>query len=56
MYISPPGSLNLWIAIVWMYAAIEKVHKGFYGTYDCTDAIGFIFGESMRSTVLKIDF
>ena len=45
VYWAPAGTLNLWIAIVWMYAAIEKVHKGVYGTYDCTDAIGFVFGD-----------
>ena len=39
-----------------MYAAIEKVHKGVYGTYDCSDAINFIFSDSMRQTVQKIDF
>ena len=56
LYRTPAGSLNLWIAIVWMYAAIQKVHKGVYGTYDCTDAINFIFGDNLRQTIQRIDF
>lgn len=35
--------LNLWLSITWMYAAIEKLHKGNYGSYNCSDAIEYVF-------------
>lgn len=50
-YYAPVGENNLWICIVWMYAAIEKVHKAVYGTYDCNDAIEFIFGHNLREII-----
>ena len=45
VYRAPAGQYNLWIAMVWMYAAIEKLHKSKYGTYDCSDGMEFIFSE-----------
>lgn len=41
--ISVQGTFNLWVAIAWTYAAIEKVHRCVYGSYDCTDAVEYIF-------------
>ena len=48
--------MNLWVAIVWVYAAIEKLHRGVYGTYDCSDAIEFVFSDKYREAVHRIDF
>ena len=48
--------MNLWFALLWVYAAIYKVHNGKYGTYDCTDAIEFIFGQKILPNLDDIDF
>lgn len=50
------GSMNLWYACMWMYAAIYKLHKGKYGSFDCTDAIEFIFGTKFLPKLDVLDF
>ncbi len=50
------GHLNLWLAIVWMYAAIEKLHRGIYGSYDCNEAIEYIFTPQLRQAAQRIEF
>ena len=50
------GSLNLWLAITWVYAAIEKLHKGLYGTYNCSDAVEYIFTPQLRHLIKNIAF
>ena len=50
------GNMNLWFACMWMYAAIYKLHKGKYGTFDCTDAIDFIFGKKFLLNLDDLDF
>ena len=49
-------NMNLWFACVWIYAAIYKLHKGKYGSYECEDAIGFIFGPKFFSNLDDLDF
>lgn len=56
LYRAPAGSLNLWIGLVWIYSAIEKLHMGTYGSYDCSDAIDFIFSQQFKESVHRIDF
>jgi len=51
----PSGSLNLWYAIVMIYASIFRYHDGKYGTYDCTDAIEFVFGREFYNNLRNIN-
>jgi len=50
------GEKNLWFAIMLIYAAIYKIHKGVYGSYDCTSAIQFIFEGDFKRNLDSLDF
>lgn len=48
--------MNLWYAIMLMYAAIYKLHKGVYGSYDCKQAIQIIFDGDFQRNLDGLDF
>ena len=48
--------MNLWFACMWVYAAIHKVHRGKYGSFDCKEAIEFIFPQSFAQVLDDLDF
>ena len=59
LHLSPSREYNLWICLVWVFAAIEQLHKGNYGTYNCSDAIDYIFidgGTFSKADIHRIDF
>jgi hypothetical protein len=50
------GTMNLWFALMIIYAGIYKLHKGIYENYDCTQAIEFIFEGDFKRNLDSLDF
>ena len=48
--------MNLWYALMLMYAAVYKLHKGVYESYDCSHAIEFIFEGDFKRNLDRLDF
>ena len=48
--------MNLFYAIMLIYAAVYRLHKAAYESYDCVTAIQFIFEGDFKRNMDKLDF
>ena len=48
--------MNLWYAIMLIYAAVYRLHKANYENYDCVSAIQYIFEGDFKRNLDQLDF